>query len=65
MTPLFILARFVILAALLLLGFSLFFGCAKYNAHVAAREDSLSGYAKESGDARGAGVAITHRVEYR
>lgn len=39
--------------------------CATYNAHVAERSDSLSGYAKDDGAQRGAGVAYTHRVIYR
>lgn len=33
----------------------------EYNSHVAAREDSLSGYTKNGGG----GGAFTHRVEYR
>ena len=36
-------------------------GCAAYQKTVAAREDSLSGYAKD----HAAWLAWTHRVEYR
>lgn len=36
-------------------------GCAHYNATVAAREDTLSGYSKDNAS----GIAWTHRVEYK
>lgn len=54
--------------ALALVMFALIYfmsGCSTltaYNSHVAAREDSISGYSKDNGSIGG---AFSHRVEYR
>jgi hypothetical protein len=55
---------FMATAAISVLLARCFAGCAPlaaYNSHVAAREDSLSGYSKEGNY----GGQFSHRVEYR